>query len=238
MFAPELLMEGQGLPSRGKKLQKEFEALMEEEDRVALQRVSSEPLYAFITYREPEELVGSRLSDTTEILLARFEALATEAGIALRPPSGTLPRAWWLHCLFLDLSENQSKHLRMYDKGNGCIERLSEASAIFCSRLNRRSLEDAAASREEFPSESTPAKQSEGVQEAEIESSVKRGEKRCAVVMPILKAKRWSRGKLATRAGVGKNGVYEYLGGTRKLSIENRLALAEELGLKPEELPD
>jgi len=57
-------------------------------------------------------------------------------------------------------------------------------------------------------------------------------------VTPILASKRWTRGHWATKAGVGKNSVYEYLNGKRNLSLANRQALAEELGLKPEDLPD
>jgi hypothetical protein len=63
------------------------------------------------------------------------------------------------------------------------------------------------------------------------------GAARRAVVMPILNAKGWSRGKWGTKAGVGKNSVYEYLAGKRRLSSPNRKAMAEVLRLKPEELP-
>jgi hypothetical protein len=70
------------------------------------------------------------------------------------------------------------------------------------------------------------------------ESVEERAERRSAVVMPILKSKRWTRAKWASKAGVGKNGVYDYLGGKRNLSFENHRALAEVLKLKPEELPD
>jgi len=69
------------------------------------------------------------------------------------------------------------------------------------------------------------------------ESVHERSERRRAVVMPILTAKTWTPNKWVTKAGVSKNSVYEYLGGKRNLSLENRQALAEELGLKPEELP-
>jgi hypothetical protein len=38
---------------------------------------------------------------------------------------------------------------------------------------------------------------------------------------------------------VGKNSVYEYLDGTRaKITDENREAIADALGLKPEQLPE
>ena len=61
---------------------------------------------------------------------------------------------------------------------------------------------------------------------------------RQAVVNPCLTKKRWTRGKWATEAGVGKNSVYEYLDGRRNLSTANRTAMAEALDLKPEQLPE
>jgi len=62
--------------------------------------------------------------------------------------------------------------------------------------------------------------------------------KRRSVVMPILKLKRWTRGKWATKSGVGKNCVYEYLDGKRNPGDKNRKAMAEELGLEPTDLPE
>ena len=61
--------------------------------------------------------------------------------------------------------------------------------------------------------------------------------KRQSVVMPILKQKRWSRGKLVTEAGIGKNSVYEYLDGKRNPTYDNRKAMADALGLTEEQLP-
>jgi hypothetical protein len=62
--------------------------------------------------------------------------------------------------------------------------------------------------------------------------------RRKAVVLPILKSKRWTRGKWATESGVGKNCVYEYLKGQRKPTDKSRKAMAEVLGLQPEGLPE
>jgi hypothetical protein len=68
--------------------------------------------------------------------------------------------------------------------------------------------------------------------------AAERAARRQAVVIPILKKKRWKRGRLATEAAVAKNSVYEYLDGKRaRISDENRKALAEALGLMPENLP-
>jgi len=61
---------------------------------------------------------------------------------------------------------------------------------------------------------------------------------RSSVVLPILAAKRWTPNKWASAAGVGKNCAYEYLAGTRDLSEDNRRAMAQELGLTPEQLPN
>jgi hypothetical protein len=61
---------------------------------------------------------------------------------------------------------------------------------------------------------------------------------RQGVVMPILARKRWTRARWSTRAGVGKNSVYEYLSGKRNLTRENREAMAQAIGLKAEDLPE
>lgn len=71
------------------------------------------------------------------------------------------------------------------------------------------------------------------LQASEKDERTVRAAARQKVVMPILESKRWKRGKWATLAGVGKNCVYEYLDGRRRLSDENRKAMAEALGLMP-----
>lgn len=73
---------------------------------------------------------------------------------------------------------------------------------------------------------------------AEQHGHVELAAARQAVVNPILKSKRWTRGRWVTKAGVSKNSVYEYLEGKRNLSQENREAMAQALGLPPEQLPD
>jgi hypothetical protein len=71
------------------------------------------------------------------------------------------------------------------------------------------------------------------------ESNLARAARRQAVVQPILERKRWTRGRLATKAGVGKATLYGYLDGTRaRISTENRKAIADSLDLKPEALPE
>jgi len=73
---------------------------------------------------------------------------------------------------------------------------------------------------------------------ADLQVVAERAARRQAVVIPILANKRWAAGRLATEAGVGKNSVYEYLDGKRvTISDRNRQAIAEVLGLDPEQLP-
>lgn len=98
----------------------------------------------------------------------------------------------------------------------------------------------------QVPCATTPITQSphltevpnESIGAAEIAARIaERAKRRQAVVMPILKKKRWTRGRWSTTAGVGKNSVYEYLDGKRNLTEENRKAMAETLGLLPGDLP-
>jgi hypothetical protein len=71
-----------------------------------------------------------------------------------------------------------------------------------------------------------------------------RATERQHVVMPILAKKtlltkiKWTRNRLATKAGVSPSCVNEYLAGKRRLTDDNRQAIAEVLGLKPEQLPN
>lgn len=76
-----------------------------------------------------------------ENLRARFDALATRAGIKLGSPQGIEQIDFWLHRLYLDLRENNSRLLFAADDNGGMILDAPEASAIFCSRLEKKALE-------------------------------------------------------------------------------------------------
>jgi hypothetical protein len=213
-----------------KRFHNEFEALMEEEGRIVQQRAGREWFYAHVSYRGTGEFGSwSLLSSTTESLYAQFESLVTEAGIAPGSPPGTLPDTYWLHRLFADLHVNNSPHVPLYDNNGGIIERLFEACAIYCARLYRRSLEKAVLSCQEPGLERSTANQRTEGEEGELSEAGgkerERSERRRAVVTPILVSKKWKRGTWATKAGVGKNSVYDYLNGKRNLSVENRQAL-------------
>jgi hypothetical protein len=74
---------------------------------------------------------------------------------------------------------------------------------------------------------------------ADADAVTRRASERQAVVMPILKGKRWRRGKLVTVSGAGKATVYGYLDGTRaRIEDHNRKAIAESLGIEVGKLPD
>ncbi len=73
---------------------------------------------------------------------------------------------------------------------------------------------------------------------AEADAVTRRAAERQGVVMPILKEKRWTRGKLVTEVGVGKGTVYGYLDGTRAwMDKDSRTAIAQVLGLDVDKLP-
>ncbi|MFZ0737257.1 MAG: hypothetical protein WAM96_09215, partial [Candidatus Acidiferrales bacterium] len=114
----------------------------------------------------------------------------------------------------LDLRANNSNHIRTYNDTGCIIERVLEASAIYCARLDRRSLAMSYQShRFERRAEDQGKKIKHGaaIETGGEESIQERSEKRSVVVMPILNSKRWTRCMLAARAGVSKNSVYEYL---------------------------
>ncbi|HEV1287605.1 MAG TPA: hypothetical protein VNU44_19940 [Bryobacteraceae bacterium] len=148
----------------------EFNELMEEENRIVQQRGLSDRCYAYVTGLESGTRDGWLESITTESLQVRFEGLATEAGIALGSPPGTLPLKYWLHRLFLDLRANNSPLIRIHNDTGGFIEHLFEASAIYCARLDRRSLEKTV-----MPGEDSSVKQGVASPDAIAEPERRRG---------------------------------------------------------------
>lgn len=80
-----------------------------------------------------------------------FQTLGTRVGVVLGSPNGTDPLYFWLHRLILDLRANNSSLLFGEEKGDdGIILRICEASAIYCSRLERKSLKKSADARPEI----------------------------------------------------------------------------------------
>jgi hypothetical protein len=124
-----------------KSFRNEFRALMEEEDLAVKRRVPQGCCYAYITFRESAEFSCWVESNATESLQARFKLLATEAGIALGSPPATAPFLYWMQHLFLGLRANKSAHVHIYSDTVAIVDRLIEASAIYCTWLDQQLLE-------------------------------------------------------------------------------------------------
>lgn len=79
-----------------------------------------------------------------ESFKARFEALATRAGIALRPPTGIAALDFWLHSLCCYLRRIESKDFFGRSDIGGFVEDVFQDSATFCSWLEKKALEASA----------------------------------------------------------------------------------------------
>lgn len=71
----------------------------------------------------------------------RFDVLGTRAGIARGTPLREAALDYWLHNLYQNLLENKSRELFAVDKKGGMILHVCEASATYCSRLEKNALE-------------------------------------------------------------------------------------------------
>lgn len=89
--------------------------------------------------------------------------------------------------------------------GTAGFNSICEASADYCLELARSSFQ----SRRRQKSAKAPLQG-----ESSKHLAAERAERRQAVVDPILARKRWTRGQLATEAGVGKATVYGYFDGS------------------------
>jgi hypothetical protein len=126
-----------------RELSEDFKALQIEEHRTIQELQAKDFLYAHFSIQKSGESSSWWLAGvTTEKTRAEFEMLATEGGIAFGSPAGTSPQDHLLHGLFLDLRATDSNHLRMFSDHGGIVERLCEAAATYCIRMDRRSLEE------------------------------------------------------------------------------------------------
>ena len=100
-------------------------------------------LRAYASYEDRSLEWGSWLlsGGANEGLKERFEVAATRAGMALRLGVTGKPFEVWLHHVFLDLLEHQSKLLFAGTSDGGIIVRVCEASAVYCSRLEKNTLQ-------------------------------------------------------------------------------------------------
>jgi len=138
----------------------EFEQLAREEERLERAAPKDRLLRAYCDYKEhpvvwerekpeqgcfcllkaPETGLWTYSDGVSENFQARSRALTSRAGLALGSPKDTDPEDFWLHRLYRDLLENNSDQLFAASYEGGVILRVCEASATFCSRLERRAL--------------------------------------------------------------------------------------------------
>jgi lambda repressor-like predicted transcriptional regulator len=96
----------------------------------------------FCLLKEPEMGLWIVSRGVSENFQERFRALAARAGVALGCPKEADAEDFWLHRLFLDLLENNSDQLFAASEEGGVINRVCVASATFCSRLERWTLQE------------------------------------------------------------------------------------------------
>jgi hypothetical protein len=134
-----------------------------------------------------------------------------------------------IHCDRIFSSEGQAQSEKTPQAaGSSVAENDDPGTAVSSRRLNEES------ESTHTGSTSTHDASQNGTAEREARSFA-----RTSIVKPILNRKGWTIGAWGTRAAVGKSCPYEYLSGKRrKLTKKTHKALADELGLKPEQLPN
>jgi hypothetical protein len=146
-----------------------FKLLADEERAIVKSKREDLRMRACCNYREHPEIIAERgkpeqgpfclihapecglwmlYGGPNENFRARFDALGTRAGIELGSPHSIERLDFWLHRLYLDLRENNSRLLFAADEKGGMILDVPEASAIFCSRLEKKALETSASAVE------------------------------------------------------------------------------------------
>ena len=113
---------------------------MEEEDLAVQRRVPQGCCYAYITFRESQSLaVGSRAMQLGVYKRGLNCSLRKQVSRSARHRDGAL--LYWVQHLFLDLRGNKSAHVHIYSDTVAIVDRLIEASAIYCTWLDQQLLE-------------------------------------------------------------------------------------------------
>jgi hypothetical protein len=122
-----------------RKLHSEFMAIADEEYNADPHAVSRA---AYGAYTQNDEFGNWTIpAGNRELLCARFELIATKAGIALGTPGGVRPMYFWLHRLREYLANSKSNYLGKAGESIPIIRGVCYASAMFCARLETESLE-------------------------------------------------------------------------------------------------
>ncbi len=100
-------------------------------------------MYAHADYSGPHEYgMWSFGGVPSEKILAYYKVHATQAALVVGIPRNAEPLDYWMHRLFAYLKSAGSSHLNIYDAhGGGVIERVIEASVLYCVELHREALE-------------------------------------------------------------------------------------------------
>jgi hypothetical protein len=219
----------------------EFQALAREE-REARAAQKDRLLRAYCSYEKHPEVVHEygkpehgpfcllqvpecglwMLSDgLNENFRARFDGLASRAGLELGCSKGVQPLDYWLHKLWLDLRMRRSSYLFAASDEGGVIRYVCEASATFAARLEQESLQL-------------------GTSAAVNVKGMKRqagSRERKTFVMRILDRKGWSILDWANEANLDFHTVNDYLKGKTKPYRSTRKKMAEALGVTVDDLP-
>jgi hypothetical protein len=153
----------------------EFKALAEEELRKDPNNRGDRWLRAYLTRDDETGEEWHVSAGVDEGFRARFEVLATRAGITLRAQVLTIPPLeFWLHALFENLLEDRSAELFAANKETGgIILRVCEASATYCARLEKTALgQPVGAEVQTLQNESTTAQREGGEPQARVAPKV------------------------------------------------------------------
>jgi DNA-binding XRE family transcriptional regulator len=212
----------------------EFEQLAREEERIERAAQKDRLLRAYCDYNEHPEILHEKgkpeqgrfcllkapetglwmLGDgVSENFLERFRALAARAGLDLGSPKGTDPEDSWLHQLYLDLCENNSKLLFLESsQRTNTILRVCVASATFCARLERKAVTGAERLRtDKKQAESSPVQNSansaQGVESRSTNGATTIGRN----IDTLRKECGWSLDKLAKETGIDKKSILSHV---------------------------
>ena len=144
-FTPTVPSAGRAQsPDIWRGLHERFRKLSEEELTLAPRNVGDRWLRAYVDYKNGATACGHwHLSEgVNESSRERFEVEGTRAGIALASEMTGEPLTIWLYHVFSDLLEHKSTLLFAGSEEGGIILRVSEASAIYCTRLEKQALID------------------------------------------------------------------------------------------------
>jgi len=182
----------------------------------------------------------------SENFLERVRLCVREAGRALPDyPKGANSEDFWLHRLYFDLLENKSDLLFCASKEGGIIFSVCVASATFCARLERKTLELVESRAQQAPAQRVCESGSsfdpnENLRDAVLTKKARIAEIAGSTISRNIDTLRkecgWSFDKLAEKTGIDKKAILQHVnnGTTPRPSTlrEYAQAFSKELGRK------